>query len=166
MFTIIISVIVGLASGGLVHLILRSLRAGKTLLKGLPVLAAGGAMLFYNLYDEYTWYDRQLATFDPGMEVVLTYNEESPFRPWSGQWPYIVRFVAIDTASIQQNTQQDNLFVAKVHIHKRHESPYEQPMVIDCDSFKRADFAPIDPAELNWVSETPEHPIMKAVCGG
>jgi len=69
----------------------------------IPVFAGGG-MLAYLIYGEYTWYDHKKALLPEEAVVVDTESDPILWRPWTFVFPYVTAFSTVDTGSISRDT--------------------------------------------------------------
>ena len=82
----------GICAAGLFLLGYRT--CGRKAPRYLPPLAAGLAMIGYNVWDEYSWAGRTIADLPGHIEVVATYGNSAPWKPWTYAIPEVDRFVA------------------------------------------------------------------------
>ncbi|KPA23371.1 hypothetical protein shim_04380 [Shimia sp. SK013] len=161
--------IAGIAGAGLMLLITRL--TGNRLPRWLVPLAAGGAMLTATIASEYGWYGRTAEAMPEGFEVVQTVENKALYRPWTYVAPYIERFVALDTASVQTNTALPEQRLANAYFYGRW-APLNRLIVLgDCALNRRAaitdtiDFSATGAIEgADWVTVPADDPLLTALC--
>lgn len=170
MFLELIGVIfAGFAVAGVVML-LNKLTGGRLPRWAAPV-GAGLGMIIATITSEYGWYSRTSAALPEGIVVAETVEHSSWYRPWTMVAPYINRFAAIDTASIQTNAALPGQRLAEMYFFGRWAPVNKLPVVADCDGYRRALLPPDaefsdDGAVLNaaWTDATSDDPILAILC--
>lgn len=99
--------IVGLCMGGLAYLLRKLSR--QRLPKWLIPVFAGGGMLGYLAYYDYTWYDFKRSQLPAGAEVIEEHRESSFLKPWSYLHPAVSSFVATDGNFVRRRQENDDI---------------------------------------------------------
>lgn len=163
MFLELIAVfIAGFAAAGLVMLLNRL--TGNRLPKWLTPVLAGAAMLLATISSEYSWFDRTRTGLPEGLEVIQIAESRAAYRPWTYLAPFVNRFIALDTSTIQTNAAQTNRKIAELYFYGRWTPVQSAQVMIDCASGARAD--PIEglQSEPIWRKMGADDPIISAVC--
>ena len=171
MISILLAVIIGLAVAGLVHLTLRLLPVGKKSRMAITVFAAGAGMLCYQIYDEYTWYQRASTRLGPDMQIIQRFQETSLLRPWARQWPYVSRFTALSHAETKTNDAQPDMFIVTTYLTERNLPTLKLRLIVDCARSRRTYFdtrtefdgtgAPVD---APWIPMQADEPLRIFTC--
>lgn len=163
------TIVAGVACAGVAMLLNRL--TGKRLPKWIIPIAAGAGMLGMTISNEYTWYTRTAETLPEGLEIAMTVDEQSWFRPWTQIWPYTKRFAAVDTATARSNDSFPNQRLADLYFFGRWSPVNQAPMLFDCAEARSALL--IDGAEFaedgsvanaDWQAMRDDDPILKLVC--
>ncbi|MBF9041762.1 hypothetical protein HKCCE4037_00345 [Rhodobacterales bacterium HKCCE4037] len=170
MFIELIAVIfAGLACAGMAMLLNRA--TGGRLPRWIVPVAAGLGMLAVTISNEYTWFSRTAAQLPDGLEVVMTVENDSWFRPWTRAFPYVERFVAVDTGTARTNAALPDLRLANLYFFGRWSPVNEAPMLFDCAGARSAlliDGASfgVDGAvtDAQWEDMPEDDPILALVC--
>ncbi len=166
---LIATFVLGLAVAGVVMLLQRLARG--RLPRWLMPAAAGLAMLTYQIWSEYAWFDRTLASLPPGMTVVSRHSESVMWRPWTYLVPQTNRFAVVDTASVQHHQNLPGQAIARILLFARYAPTATAPQLFDCREHRRADLA--DGAQFaadgtiidaQWVKLSADDPTLRAVC--
>lgn len=166
---LIATFVAGIACAGLAMLLIRV--SGRRLPKWLTPVAAGVGMLAVTISNEYTWFDRTTAELPDGLEVALTVDEQSWFRPWTQIWPYTKRFVAVDTGTARNHENQPDQTLVDLYFFGRWSPVNQAPVLFDCAGQRSAllidgaDFAP-DGSLRNaqWEALAPDDAILTLAC--
>lgn len=166
---LIATFVAGLAGAGVMMLILRL--TGNRLPRWLVPVTAGLAMLAATITSEYGWYERNAKTMPEGFEVVQTVESRAFYRPWTYVAPYIERYVAIDTNSLQTNSALPDQRLIDAYFYGRW-SPLNRITVLgDCVENRRAaivdtvDFTASGAIEgATWVAVPADDPLLTAMC--
>jgi len=144
---------------------------GRSAPRSVLVLVAGGAMLAYSVYDEYSWAGRMTASLPSQVTVLREYRETSPLSPWTYAFPRAERMTAIDRRSIQRNPGLPGMLMTELLMMQRNQPTRSVPMVVDCPGQRRAflsadqafepDGMPKNPA---WERLDPGDPLLEAAC--
>ena len=164
------TLIAGIAGAGVV-LIVNTILGGR-LPKWMMPVGAGAAMIAMTIYNEYTWFDRQVEAMPEGLEVAETVENRAWFRPWTQVAPYIHRFVAVDTASLRRHDAAPGQVMADLYLYGRW-APVEPVSVLaDCDGRRMAplvegvSFAEDGTVEgLTWQNAPEGDTILPVICG-
>lgn len=163
MFLELVAVIVaGLGAGGIM-LLLSRLVPGR-LPRWLIPVAAGAAMLAASISLEYTWYPRTAGTLPDGLAVAESVQRAALWRPWTYLAPITDRFVAVDTASLQANRIEDQLWMADLYFYGRWQTVQAVEVMVDCATARRADPALGDGSPPVWRDVGPDDPVVATVC--
>lgn len=159
----------GLFAAGLVLLVYR-LRGRKPARYMMP-LAAGLAMLGYNLWNDYSWASRTIASLPKRIQVVETFGASAPWKPWTYVVPEIDRFIAIDTSSVRTNEKLPGYVLAEVILVARRSPVAVTQQLFDCRGARRTDVIPSGdfddqglPLDPDWVPVEEDDPLLRAVC--
>jgi hypothetical protein len=166
---LIATVFAGIACAGVAMLLNRV--TGRRLPKWLTPVAAGLGMLAMTVSNEYTWFDRTAAELPEGIEIAMTVENQSWFRPWTQAYPYVERFVAVDTGTARTNAAVPDQRLANLYFFGRW-SPIDQaPVLFDCAEARSAVL--IDGAafgvdgtitDAQWEAMPEDDPILTLVC--
>lgn len=166
---LIATVFAGIACAGLAMLINRL--TGRRLPNWITPIAAGAGMLAMTISNEYTWFDRTADELPEGIEIALTVENQSWFRPWTQFYPYIERFVAVDVGTARTNAALPDQHMADLYFFGRWSPINQAPMVFDCGTRQSAllidgaDFAEDGTITNAQWSDVPEDdPILAIVC--
>lgn len=166
---LIATVFAGIACAGLAMLL--NLLTGRRLPKWITPVAAGLGMLGTTVSNEYTWFGRTADELPEGLEIAMTVDEQSWFRPWTQVWPYTKRFVAVDTGTARANESVPDQKLADLYFFGRWSPINQAPVLFDCANARSALL--IDGAEFaedgtvpdaDWQSMPADDPILKLVC--
>ncbi|MBE1282522.1 MAG: hypothetical protein GJ676_04345 [Rhodobacteraceae bacterium] len=172
MFLELIGVIfAGFAVAGVVMLI-NKLTGGRLPRWTAPV-GAGLGMIIATIANEYSWYQRTSGVLPEGLVVAETVEHSSFYRPWTLAAPYINRFAAVDTASVQTHIERPGQRMADIYFFGRWAPVNELTVVADCNTDQSAllsgnpefgDDGTID--GLNWARTESDDAIMAVLCEG
>lgn len=156
------TIFAGFAGAGVILLIDRA--SGRRLPRWLAPVAAGGAMLAATISNEYSWYGRTSDALPEAFAVIETVEETAPWRPWTYLAPYTERFVALDAASVRQNTVQPDERLADLFFFGRWSPVRQVEIRVDCARGARA--LPGDGAgsDVVWQEVGPDDALVTAVC--
>lgn len=163
MFLELLAVIIaGFAGAGVMMLVAKL--SGNRLPRWLIPVAAGAAMLGTTISSEYSWFARTSGNMPEGLEVVQTVESTAVYRPWTYFVPYTDRFVALDTESIRENTDQADLFLASLYFFGRWTTVQSVEIMVNCETGQRADPALGDGSPPVWRDVPADDPIVTGVC--
>ena len=166
---LIATIFAGIACAGLAMLL--NVLTGRRLPKWITPVAAGLGMLGTTMSNEYTWFSRTADSLPEGLEIAVTVDEQSWFRPWTQLWPYTKRFVAVDTGTARVNENLPDQKLADLYFFGRWSPINQAPVLFDCANARSALL--IDGAEFaadgtvpdaDWQSMPADDPILKLVC--
>lgn len=166
---LIATVFAGIACAGLAMLL--NILTGRRLPKWITPVAAGLGMLGTTVSNEYTWFGRTADGLPEGLEIAMTVDEQSWFRPWTQVWPYTKRFVAVDTGTARVNESVPDQKLADLYFFGRWSPINQAPVLFDCANARSALL--IDGAvfaedgtvpDADWQSMPADDPILKLVC--
>ncbi len=163
MFLELIAVFVAGFAGAGAMLLLARLTGGR-LPRWIVPLGAGGAMLAATISSEYSWYDRTAGGLPERMAVAETGTSRALWRPWTYAVPLTDRFVAVNTANLRPNTQQDTLYLAELYFYGRWQPVQSVEVMVDCATARRADPALGDGSPPVWRDVGPDDSIVRTVC--
>ncbi|MEM6374779.1 MAG: hypothetical protein AAF686_00975 [Pseudomonadota bacterium] len=130
----------GFGAAGLV-LAINIITKGRLPKWAMPV-AAGAAMIGVGISNEYSWGARTVGGLPEGVVVVEKVEESNWYRPWSFVVPMTARLVALDTASVQTNSEIADLRLADIYLFARWQPPARVPQLINCTNSMRANATP------------------------
>lgn len=157
------------AAAGVLLFVVRVLRI--RLPKWIIPVAAGGAMLGYAIWAEYSWYPRVVAAL-PQTVVVASASEESAWwRPWTYLVPLTSRFIAVDAGGAKTHPAAPDQRLVEVLLIARWQGTVRVPVLYDCAGARRADL--IDGAQFagdgtvadaEWRDLPADDPVLAAAC--
>lgn len=162
---------VGFAAAGTIMMTVRSF--GYKTPKVVYLSAAGAAMITYNIWEEYSWYDRNALPMEAeGMTIVQTYSEANVWQPWTFAYPRTTRFMAWKHNQVDKQTVAD-LRYGELHLVTRRADIVVVPQVYDCDQALSAellgDAITFDennrPTNIRWAQLDRSDPLFSTVCG-
>lgn len=168
-FELVATLVAGVGAAGVVMLLNR-ISGGRLPRWAMPI-GAGGAMIVMAIWNEYTWFDRTVATLPEGVEVVSTVESKSFYRPWTYVVPFVQRFAAVDVAAVRRHENAPDMRVTNMVFMARWSQPGQTPVVFDCANNRRA--GGDVPFELgddgtvtasNWQDLSATDPALQAVC--
>ena len=166
---LIATIFAGIACAGIAMLL--NITTGRRLPKWVMPVAAGLGMLGMTISNEYTWFSRTAERLPDGVEIAMTVDEQSWFRPWTQVWPYTKRFVAVDTGTARSNENLPDQRLADLYFFGRWSPVNQAPMLFDCGAGRSALL--IDGAEFgddgavsnaDWQAMPADDPILALVC--
>ncbi|MGI9508359.1 MAG: hypothetical protein ACR2QJ_03295 [Geminicoccaceae bacterium] len=170
LFNLLGTIIVGIAAAGTVMLAHRLF--GRRPAGWMVPVAAGGAMLAFHIWNEYTWFERTADVLPDDVVVAQSYDYKTPFQPWTLLVPRINRFTALDQGSIRRNDKAPDYVMADVFLVKRLDPTAKVTQIYDCRGARRADVDPgssVDerglPVDAAWTDTDLNTPLFKLVCG-
>ena len=160
----------GLCAAGFIWLVYRTLARKPP--RFLIPLAAGAAMITYNIWSEYTWYERTLAGLPAHIQVVRAIPYESAWQPWTLVFPRVDRLIAIDGSQTRRNENLPDFVLTELVLAKRHDPTVTVLQMYDCKQAQRTDVAAAAgfdqdglPLEALWEAVDRQGPLFQAVCG-
>ncbi len=169
LFELIATLVLGLGSAGLVMAL--NVVLGKRLPPWLIPASAGGAMLAFIIFMEYSWASRTADNLPEGIEVASLSRESMWYRPWTHVRPLSLRMVAVDTRRHRQHAQQPDQVMTTILLLGRWMPVHEVPVVFDCVGQRRADLhagveilADGRLAQADWRRLSPDDPALRIAC--
>lgn len=139
--------------------------------KWIIPIAAGGAMLATTISSEYAWYANTSANLPESMIVAQTVENSSLLRPWTRAWPFIDRFVVVESRSLRTNPAHPELRIAEAFFFGRWQPVNRIDVVADCTGLRRA---PVNDAVqiaedgaitgANWVAVAADDALLTTIC--
>ena len=169
-FELIATIVAGFAGAG-IALLLNKVVGGR-LPRWITPVAAGTAMLATTIANEYVWYERTVAALPSGLEVAITVENKAFYRPWTYLFPFVSRFLAVDTATMRTNEALPGQRMVGVYAFGRWAAPQSRLVMVDCPGGRRADIArgagfagdgSID--ALAWRDTGLDDPVVRTACG-
>ena len=166
---LIATIFAGAAAAGVMMLVQRA--SGGRLPKWLTPVAAGAAMLLATITSEYGWYSRTSSPLPEDFAIVETVESKALYRPWTYLRPFIHRFAAVDTASIQRHPKAPEMRLADIYYFGRWSPVNRLSVLVDCAGNKRAPIT--EGVTLNddgtasgaaWSRVESSDPIISTVC--
>ena len=170
-FELIATIVAGFAGAGIALLLNKVL--GGRLPRWITPVAAGMAMLATTIANEYGWYGRTAAALPAGLEVATTVENKAFYRPWTYLFPFVSRFLAVDTATMRTNEALPGQRMVEVYAFGRWTAPQSRLVMVDCAGGRRADIArgaefgedgSVD--TLAWRDTGLDDPVVKTACRG
>ena len=168
---LIATVFAGIACAGIAMIV--NIVTGRRLPRWIVPVIAGLGMLATTISNEYTWYGRTAEQLPEGLQVAMTVEEQSWFRPWTQIWPYTKRFVAVDKATARTNENQPGQRLVDLYFFGRWSPVNQAPMLFDCIENRAAllidgaQFASDGSVEnAAWEPRAPDDPILLLACEG
>ncbi|WP_164661130.1 hypothetical protein [Tropicibacter sp. Alg240-R139] len=166
---LIATVFAGFAAAGVMMLVGRWIPG---LPRWLTPVVAGAAMIAATIASEYGWYERTRASLPVEFMVIETVESRAIYRPWTYVVPFVERFAAVDTASVQTHGARPDQRLADLYLLGRWAPVSKLPVAVDCAGSRRANLA--DGVEFDadgaingasWVSVAPDDSVVLAICG-
>ncbi len=161
--------VAGIAGAGVMMLVTRLARG--RLPRWLVPVAAGAAMIAATISNEYGWFPRTQANLPEGIEIAITVEDKALYRPWTYLKPFVSRFLAVDTASVQRNPQQPGQVIVDLLLFGRWAPLNKIQVAFDCPGGRRADL--IDGVDfgadgaienVDWISVGTDDPALEIAC--
>jgi hypothetical protein len=133
--------------------------------------AAGAGMLGFTLWNDYTWFSRNVDGLPDDVLVTDSFEHRNVIQPWTLLVPTINRFRAVDLASVRQHPERENVRGAVVFLAERYQPTFVTRQVFDCEYHRRADaeVGPFDewglPVAGSWTPVEQGDALLEAVCG-
>ncbi|MCW9043863.1 MAG: hypothetical protein OQK05_11020 [Pseudopelagicola sp.] len=167
---LIATIVAGIAAAGLMMVITRA--SGGRLPKWLTPVAAGVAMIAATIANEYGWYGRTADNLPEDFVIVETVESKALYRPWTYLHPFIDRFAAVDTQSVQRHEDAPAMRLADIYYFGRWSPVNKLSMLADCAANRRA--ALTEGVTLNtdgtasgaaWLTVPLDDPLVSTLCG-
>lgn len=159
----------GICAAGFVLLFYRA--RGRKSPRYLIPLAAGLAMLAYNIWDEYSWASRTIAALPKHIEVVETFSGSAVWKPWTYLVPQIERFTSVDRSKLRRNDELPGYVLAEIILVARRSPTAVTQQLYDCRKARRTDVMQSEgfdekglPLNQDWVALEPDNLLFKAIC--
>jgi len=166
---LIATLALGSAAAG-IALVLSRLSARK-MPRSIAPVAAGIAMIAFQVWSEYAWFGRTSSALPAGIKVTEQYTQAAAWRPWTYVFPQVNRFVAVDVAAARRNERQPGHVMADVFLFTRFSPTVTVPQLVDCKAQRRADIADgvtygQDGEVMNpgWTNVAANDPLLVALC--
>ncbi len=162
------ALIAGVAAGGLVWLVFRTIR--RPLPRFLIPMVVGTAMLAYAIWNEYSWASRTIDAFPAGFEVIDRIPERSPWRPWTYLVPRVSRLIVLDRAEMRRNERHPGYVLVELVLFERLIPAKRVNLMVDCEHARLSDvtgggLAPDAlPPESAWSPLRRDGTLFKASC--
>lgn len=163
------TLMVAATAGGIAHMIVRA--TGGRLPGWLVPAAAGGAMLSFVVYMEYSWSGRVIEQLPEEATVASMNATTAWFRPWTYAVPLTNRMTVIDHRFDRTNPEFPGIVITRLVLMGRWDPARPVPAVFDCAAGRRADLrstvqfgddGAIEGAD--WWQLPPDDPLLRAVC--
>lgn len=167
-YELLATVFAGFAGGGIAYLLSWITRGAFP--KSLVLAGAAVAMIAFSILNEYNWYPRSEAQLPEGVVVVATHESKAWYRPWTYVRPFVNRFIAVDTGSVQRNEDVPHQRIADVYLMERWRASHALKIGVDCERPAQARLSDVTYAEDGtmqsdrWETLSPDDPLTKAVC--
>lgn len=145
--------------------------SGRRLPRWLTPVLAGAGMIAVTISNEYTWFDRTSDQLPDGLEIAVTVEEQSWYRPWTQIWPYTKRFIAVDLGTARSHENQPAQTMVDLYFFGRWSPVNQAPMLFDCAGQRSAllidgaDFASDGSVrDPNWQRMTTDDAIFAMAC--
>lgn len=166
---LIATFVAGIACAGLAMVLIRV--SGRRLPRWLTPVLAGAGMIAVTISNEYTWFDRTSDQLPEGLEIAVTVQEQSWYRPWTQIWPFTKRFIAVDLGTARSHENQPDQTLVDLYFFGRWSPINQAPMLFDCAGQRSALL--IDGAEFasdgslrdaQWERVTADDAIFSLAC--
>lgn len=167
-YELLATVFAGFAGGGIAYLISKLTRGAFP--KSLTLAAAAVCMILFSIVNEYNWFPRSVAQLPAEVAVVSTHESSGWYRPWTYVKPYVDRFMAVDTGTMQTNENVPHQRIADVYLMARWRPSTALKIAIDCNApaqtrLDRATYAADGTIQSDhWEPLDADDPLTKAVC--
>lgn len=167
-YELLATIFAGFAGGGIAYLLSRITRGAFP--KSLVLAAAALCMIVFSIWNEYNWFPRSEAQLPAGVVVVATTENLAWYRPWTHVQPYVTRFIAVDTGSVQRNDDVPHQRIADIYLMERWRASHGLKIAVDCNSPAQTRLDDVTYAEDGtmqsdrWEALRPDDPLTKAVC--
>lgn len=170
LFELIATFSAGFVAGGIVFILNRL--TGQRLPRWLMPVAAGTAMIGFQIWTEYTWFDRTTQGLPEGIVVTRSYQDPAMYRPWSYVFPQTTRFMAVDTENLRHHADYDEMILANILLFQRRAPVSAVPQIYNCATSARGDVTDVTDFSsgdlldsVSWRSAE-DDPNLGALCGG
>jgi len=136
---LIATVCAGVGAAGIALLLIKLSR--QRLPRYLTPIFAGIAMLAFQIYNEYQWFNHQKSLLPEGVEVVMTASDQKAWQPWTYLIPQTNRFMAADFANTSVNQLNPDIVMLDLYLFAQRSPAIPVKQLIHCKAGKRADFS-------------------------
>lgn len=160
----------GLAIAAFIFATFKTLRRKPP--KYLIPVAAGGGMLVFGIYNEYSWFYRYSADLPDSIEVVETFSVSKVWQPWTYVVPRINSFLALDHDKTRRHEKYPQY--RSVHAFQVSRDKPDMPVylaLLDCDKARLIPLAndvALDaeglPVGVQWNSVQEADKLFAAAC--
>lgn len=162
---------IGFAGAGVA--LFANVLSGKRLPRWIVPVMAGGAMISFTIFNEYSWFHRTANALPNSIKIAKTVEQKMAYRPWTYAVPYIDRFIAIDKLSLKQNEKFPNQRILDLLVYGRWAPTSRIRAIFDCKTGRRADLTEgvkfKEDGSLEgaiWYDTGLNHPVTKIACEG
>lgn len=132
-------------------------------------LSAGAGMLGFTIWNDYTWFGRNVSGLPDTVEVARAIEKSWVIQPWTLLAPVTTRYQAVDHASVARNVGAPDIARATVFLVARYQPTFETVQLFDCARGLRADAADAPdpsapPPEQAWVRVGLDDELLALVC--
>jgi hypothetical protein len=167
----IATIAAGFAAAGLA--LIANHLSGRRLPRWIVFVVAGGAMLAFSIWNEYSWYPRVVAQLPDTVVIASAPADRVIYRPWTYIFPLVTRLVAVDRGAAVHSASDPALLVASAVVIQRWAPTRRLPVAFDCAKGARADLtegaALGDNGTLTgaeWREVGKDDALLMAACGG
>lgn len=166
---LIATFVMGIGGAGVVMLANKILRG--RLPRWLVPAVAGGAMIGFAIWSEYSWYPRTSGALPDEVVIAWANEDAKPWKPWTYAFPQINRFVAVDTGTIRTNAALPGQRMVDLYLMGRWAPGRQVRIMVDCQDGRRADLmegveldenGAVDPEA--WVDMPNDDPVLQTAC--
>ncbi|NBB71731.1 MAG: hypothetical protein GVY33_15635 [Alphaproteobacteria bacterium] len=161
------AIALGLGTAGVAMLAWRV--TGRRAPRWAPPLAGGLAMMSFYVWMEYAWFQRVSNQLSERVVVVETHSRSVWWQPWSLLRPQVVRFSAIDRASVEPVGRE--LVRLELWLVDRYTGSAQVSQIYDCSEPRRLDVAADTrfddagrPVDGDWRRVPPAEPHRRVAC--
>ncbi|MGF1660609.1 MAG: hypothetical protein ACFCUS_14395 [Rubrimonas sp.] len=130
--------------------------------------SAGAALLGFTLWNDYSWFGRQVSGLPPEIVVVDSFEHSAALQPWTLVAPVVNRYRALDLRTISRSTANPEIVRGLVYLAQRYQPTFETLQLVDCGRGLRADAADAGPDGLPpdaaWRPLPEDDPLRRAFC--
>jgi len=135
-------------------------------------IAAGASMIAYNIWNEYTWFQRTSAALPPSFVVAeVAPPSSTPFSPWTYVFGRIQSFKVLDKRSVRTNPKRPGFAIVELYRFERLTPPQKINRIIDCAGHQSAEITAktkVDrdgfPTNVTWAPLGAHSRLLQLVC--